>query len=111
MIEGLHFDIEFDEMKEHLRAKARHHDDRRLFYEKQVKALGGKLAGELSDGERPPHYTGTSGDPMDVLRNKAISHEGRSSFFQFMADHLVEGETYRLSEGDLMTLEFISRRY
>ena len=42
MIEGLKFDIEFDEMGDHLREKARHHDERRLFYEKQIRALGGE---------------------------------------------------------------------
>lgn len=110
MIEGLLFDIEFVEMKDHMQAKARHHDDRRIFYEKQVRALGGELNGELPEG-RSPQYSGQGNNPMEALRNKAISHEGRSTFFQFMADHLVEGETYRLSEGDLMTLEFISRRY
>ncbi len=110
MIEGLKFDIEFDEMGDHLREKAEHHDERRLFYEKQIRALGGGLAGELPEG-RSPQYSGQGNDPMEALRHKAISHEGKSTFFQFMADHLVEGETYRLSESDLMTLEFISRRY
>lgn len=102
MIEGLHFDIEFGEMQEHLRERARHHDERRVFY--------GKQAGTLEEGKAEGMgYTG--GDPIKALRDKEVSHTNRSELFQFMADHLVEGETYRLSDSDLMTLEFISRRY
>lgn len=102
MIEGLLFDIKFEEMLEHLRAKARHHDERRVFYEKSAKTLEeGKAEGV--------DYTG--GDPIKALRDKGQIHQNRSELFQFMADHLVEGETYRLSESDLMALEFISRRY
>lgn len=102
MIEGLQFDIEFDEMLEHLFAKARHHLERREFYERQAKTLeDGKAEGM--------DYSG--GDPIKALRDKGQIHKYRSELFQFMADHLIEGETYRLSESDLMTLEFISRRY
>lgn len=100
MIEGLHFDIEFEEMREHLRAKARHHDGRRVFYERQVKQL-------QDGGAEAMQYSG--GDPIKALGDKANSHEGRSVFFQFLADHLIEGETYRLKEADLRTLEFVSR--
>jgi len=110
MIEGLKFDIGFDEMKEHLLGKALHHLERKAFYQRQIRVVGGELGGELPE-DRPSHYTGRSDDPIEALKLKAVSHEGRSTFFQFMADHLVDGETYRLSEGDLMTLEFISRRY
>jgi len=102
MIEGLQFDIEFDEMEKHLLDKALHHDERRLFYGKQAKMLeDGKAEGM--------DYTG--GDPVKALRDKGVVHQNRSELFQFMADHLIAGETYRLSESDLMTLEFISRRY
>ena len=110
MIEGLHFDIEFDEMKKHLLDKALHHLGRKDFYERQVRALGGELSSGLPE-DRSPQYSGQGNDPMEALRHKAVSHEGRATFFQFMAEHLVKGETYRLSESDLMTLEFISRRY
>lgn len=102
MIEGLYFDIKFDEIRDHLRAKARHHDERRVFYESQANTLEeGKAEGM--------DYTG--GDPIKALRDKATIHTNRSELFQFMADHLILGETYRLSESDLMTLEFVSRRY
>jgi len=102
MIEGLKFDIECEEMGDHLCEKARHHDERRLFYEKSAQRLEeGKAEGM--------DYTG--GDPIKALRDKGRTHRNRSEFFQFMADHLIEGETYRLSESDLLTLEFISRGY
>lgn len=102
MIEGLLFDIEFEEMLEHLRVKALHHEERRLFYEESAERLEeGKVEGM--------DYSG--GDPIKALRDKGQIHQNRSELFMFMADHLIEGETYRLSESDLMTLEFISRRY
>lgn len=103
MIEGLHFDIEFNEMKEHLLVKARYHDGRRVWYHRRIHDLkeGGVEAGNQVSG----------GDPIANLQSQAKKHEGRSEFFQFMADHLIEGETYRLSEGDLRTLEFVSRYF
>ena len=102
MIEGLHFDIEVKEMKEHLELKARHHDGRRVFYERQVTQL-------REGGAEAMQYSG--GDPMKALNDKANQHQGRSIYFQFLADHLIEGETYRLSESDLRTLEFIGRYF
>ena len=100
MIEGLHFDVPYEELKEHLGFKARHHDERRVFYEKQVHVLdeGGAEAADFSGG-----------DPIKALRSKASDHRSRSELFQFLTDHLIEGEVYRLSQTDLVTLELISR--
>ena len=102
MIEGLQFDIEFDEIRDHLRERARHHDERRVWYERQAKPL------EEGNAERMDY---TVVDPVKALKDKATNHIHRSELFQFMADHVVLGETYRLSDSDLMTLEFISRRF
>ncbi|KKK57206.1 hypothetical protein LCGC14_3056830 [marine sediment metagenome] len=102
MIEGLHFDIKFKEMKDHLEAKANHHFERKQFYFSQAQKL------EEGNAEAM-NYSG--GDPVKVLKDKGNNHYQRMGFFQFMADHLVEGVTYRLSENDLMTLEFISRYF
>ena len=103
MIEGLHFDIEFGEMKEHLLKKARHHDERRTWYERRIH--------DLKEGGVETDHQVSGGNPLENLRNQATKHEGRSEFFQFLADHLIENETYRLSESDLRTLEFISRYF
>jgi len=102
MIEGLHFDVEYKEMKEHLEQKAQHHFSRKQFYFSQAVKL---VEGEVESMD----YTG--GDPVKALNDKGKQHYARMEFFQFMADHLIKDETYRLSEGDLLTLEFISRRY
>ena len=102
MIEGLHFDVEYKEMKQHLEVKANHHFGRKQFYFSQAEKL------EAGDAEAMD-YTG--GDPVKALKDKGKIHYSKMEFFQFMADHLIKGETYRLSESDLLTIEFISRRY
>lgn len=101
MIEGLHFDITFEEMQAHLRHKSVHHENRRLFYSKSAAALE-------EGGVKGSNATG--GDPVKNLRDKEMAHEEKAEFFAFLADHLIEGEAYRLSEADLRTLEFVSRQ-
>jgi hypothetical protein len=39
------------------------------------------------------------------------SHREKAAFFSFLAEHLIPGETYRLTEDDLARLEFVSRYF
>lgn len=103
MIEGLHFDIKFDEMKEHLLEKAKYHQERMLWYVQRID--------DLAEGGVETDHQVSGGNPIENLRNQGKKHEGRRDLFQFMADHLIEDEIYRLSESDLRTLEFIGRYF
>ena len=102
MIEGLHFDLSADEMREHLIAKAKHHNERTTWYLSRVR--------DLRDGGVESDHQVSGGDPLKNLQTQADRHNHRADFFKFLADHIVN-ETYRLSEGDLRTLEFIGGHY
>ena len=49
--------------------------------------------------------------PWRHFAPRTKKHKQRRDFFGVIADHLVEDETYRLSEGDLTRLEIIGDRY
>ena len=100
MIEGLHFDIPFEEMKERLLIKVNHHINRAAWYHDRVR--------DLKAGSPDIDLKVTGGNPVSQLESRVETHQNRAEFFTFMADHLIKGETYRLSERDLITLEFIS---
>lgn len=101
MIEGLQFDVHAKEMVSHLGLRLQHHQERLNFYKDKADALEKDKCGALN-------YT--NGDPVRSLRDMENKHLCRMQYFQFMKDHVVAGETYRLSESDLDTVEFISRR-
>ena len=100
MIEGLHFDVPFEEMKKRLLIKVTHHLGRADWYRARVS--------DLKAGSPNIDHNVTGGNPVSQLESRAETHQNRAEFFTFMADHLIKGETYRLSERDLITLEFIS---
>lgn len=99
MIEGLKIDVTRDELLEHLNARRSYHRERREFYETQTSQL---VAGGIRD-------TLASNDPTQSLANSAKQHGQKEGLFGFIADHLIEGETYRLTEQDLTRLEIIDR--
>jgi hypothetical protein len=103
MIEGLYFDIEYDELKKHLEDKVFHHNSRTTWYQQRITDL--KAGGVESDAQV------SGGSPISNLENQAKSHKQRADLFAFMADHLIEGETYRLSENELIKVELISRYF
>ena len=102
MIEGLHFDLSSDEMREHLATKAEHHTQRAVWYLERAK--------DLQDGGMQSDHQVSGGDPLKNLQAQAEKHTSRADFFKFLTDHII-GETYRLSESDLRTLEFIGGHY
>ena len=87
MIEGLHFDVEFEEMREHLLKRVDYHNDLMIWY--STRGINLRVECNVSD------------------RQQGKQQEGRRDLFQFLADHLIKDETYRLSESYLRTLEFI----
>jgi hypothetical protein len=101
MIEGLKLDFSVKELKEHLDRLARHHDERRVFYERQAQTL--------KDGGAEENANFTGGNPRQQLEQKAKEHSNKSALFQVFSDHLVAGEVYRLQEQDLIRLELLSR--
>jgi hypothetical protein len=102
MIEGLHFDLTYEELNTHLTVKASYHKGRALWYRARLK--------DLEDGGVVEDQQVSGGDPLRNLESQATKHDDRATFFDFLADHLIK-DTYRLSESDLRTLELIGRYY
>lgn len=103
MIEGLHFDFDSAELIVHLRTKAAHHFERSTWYEEQVTNLE---AGGLKDDLQV-----TGGSPLANFKDRGAKHVERHEFFTLLAEHIVTGEVYRLSERDLTMIELISRHF
>jgi hypothetical protein len=102
MIDGIHCDVSTDEMRTLLGKRIKYHEEKATFYAKTAKDLtdsGLQVSG------------GSSRDPVGDLQTKVKEHQSRIEFLTFVAAHLVEGETYRLSEHDMARLGFISERY
>ncbi len=100
MIEGLHFDFEAKELERHLDKKAEHHLVRWEWYDVQITKLE---AGGMKDEQV------TGGNPLQNMKERRDKHLARKEFFELLRDHLVKGETYRLSEPNLVNIELISR--
>jgi hypothetical protein len=102
----LHIEIPSAELKEHIQERATHHKKRAEWYAQQVEQL---QKGHQRSADQDRH--GGSFDPLDGLLNKVSEHQHKAAFFQFMADHIVPDEKYRLSESDLARIELLSRYF
>ena len=99
MIEGIKVQLSTGELKDHLTERAEHHRQKTDFYAGQVAAL-------VANGEESQAATL---DPIKALEKRAEVHRARADYFQTLADHLIEGETYRLADSDLTRIELISQ--
>ena len=102
MIEGLYFDVSYDEMKRLVENKITYH---------KIKEAEHLLAFEKSedeDDQEGRNIDRTSvPSPTKGHRQRYHHHKNRVEYFTFLYHHIVN-DTYRLSEHDLLTLEFIS---
>ena len=98
MITGLCIDVSASELRQHLAARADYH-------EKKSKWYAGNAAG-LRKGGVP---SGMSNDPVRSLEASEQQHREKSAYLRFMEQHIIEKETYRLSQDDLGQIELASR--
>lgn len=104
MVEGLKIDIGWDELSRHLEDRAQYHEDRMRWYEAKVKELGADL-GTGQDSLL------ASNNPVPSFDQSAKSHRDLGAYFRFLATHVIQNETYRLSDVDLTRLEILSKYY
>ena len=97
-IEGLKIDVQGAELVSLIRDKGQEHATKAAAYEKQ--------AGEV-EALKPAQ--GQTNDPVTSLKQTAREHAKKAVLFEFIADHLSELKTYRLSEQDLIRVEIIDR--
>ena len=101
MIDGIKIDVKSDELRAHIQMRAIHHDNKAKWYNDQIRGL---KSGGIAE-------SGNSNDPVGSLQNSMRNHQEKFALFQFMADHIVPDEVYRLAESDLSRLEFVSRYF
>ena len=101
MIDGIKLDFTTSQLSDHLQEREIYHSGKATFYNTQVGALtsGGVEQQSISN------------DPVSSLRQSREGHIQKSELFKVMREHLVQNETYRLTQGDLVTLEIISNRW
>src|SRR5687767_11848511 len=101
MIEGLKIDVTSEELKTHLDERAKYHRQKADWYSSQVESL---RSGGLGQNRG-------SNDPIGSLEASLAAHRDKASYFAFLAQHLIAGEAYRLSQEDLAAIEVASRYF
>ena len=103
MIDGLKLDVTADEIV-------------KLLDERINELVAGADADE-SNAQKLAHTDDTDDDCVDEvtvgtrLRRRAQRERDRADALTFMRNHVVRGETYRLTSDDLRTLELLPNRY
>ena len=103
MIEGLKVTVDGSELVELCLSRSQWHSERAELYRNQALSIeANKLEGM--------HNT-SAGNPAEQLKEKAKTHEADSSELNFIAKHLVPGESYLLGREDLQKLGITKSRY
>ena len=96
MIEGLKLTMTGGELRERLDEKIRWHEGRR---DEFARALAPSDDPESVAAQLPDH----------IIEHMRDEHDSRASVLVLIHDHVVESETYRLGEADLMFAEMIPK--
>jgi hypothetical protein len=104
MIEGIKIELTSDELRSHVQSRVDFHRAKCDFYAKQAASL------RAGQEENAATYN-ASNNPVASLQQSEASHRERATYFKILADHLIPGETYRLSDTDLTRLELFSRYF
>lgn len=99
MIIGIQLDFTTDQLRQHVEDRKAYHQTKAEWYAHQIDSL-------RAGGVRPES---ASNDPIHSLEGSLQRHRQNAALFGVIAEHLVPEETYRLSQGDLVTLELVSR--
>lgn len=108
MIQGLHFDVGSDELSAVLQTRIDQCEKKVVMFEAQAKKQA-ELTKELGseDAEMPKF----SGDQATNLQAKADEYKQKKKEYEFLRDHIIKGETYRLDRSDLNYLGIVKSRY
>lgn len=104
MIDGFKIDVTSDELIGHLRERAEYHSARARAYGEQSSKV---TEFQVEDGGQMSY----SNNPASSLSQSAENHRKKSAYYEFLADHVVAGETYRLSDRDLDLLGISNPRF
>jgi hypothetical protein len=113
MIEGLKFHFTGDDIIKHMQARSKHHAKRASEKEADLPKI--KEAVEALGRDAAPNQELSkiySGDPTQHIKRQLAEHEEKirdhkkkAFTFDILSRHILEGETYVLTETDLARLE------
>ena len=103
MIQGFSIVVPASELSRYLESRAQHHLQRAAECDSSRARLGREassdlLEGDERSGELSPHHS-------QDLERRSADHKAQAEALRFARDHVVAGETYRLSQLDLRMLD------
>ncbi len=101
MIEGLQIDVKSAELKSILQDRHKHHEEKAKGYRNQAAELR-KVMKDIEEDRA--HSKVSSATPAEQMDRKASEHANKAVYFKFMIDHVVQDDTYRLKQEDLLRL-------
>lgn len=112
MIEGLHFDISSDQLREHLLSRIEWHRERHEWYKKNASELV-----ESFNRQADPNWVhtpfdvttgyGASNSRVDNLKDGAKQHLDKVTTYTAFVKYLIPNNTYRLTPHSMAELELI----
>ena len=101
MIQGLQVDVKSAELKSILEGRVEYHSSKAKAYEEQSLKLRATMKNIEEDMEVGKV---SNGDPAQSMDQKAREHKDKAVHFQFMIDHVIQDDIYRLGQNDLSLL-------
>jgi hypothetical protein len=109
IIEGLHVDVSSTELKLLLLGRLKYHEDKAGFYEKQLVEM--KKLDQVMAEEAAQIGKTSNRSPAESIDGAIKNHKDQAIFYKFVAEHVIEGATYRLDEQDLQRIGVMHQRY
>lgn len=109
MIEGIHVDVLADEMKELLLGRKVHHEKKLSLYKQQLESMLATEAALKEETLSVGKFSNAS--PIKTMEESVERHTSCIAFYDFLAKHVVTGETYRLGQDDLRQLGIATSRF
>ena len=100
MINGLIITVPSHELCDHLLERAEVHAGKAKKYAEEMAHLAER---EIRED------VNMTDDPVRRFREKRDEHHAKAEHFRFMGEHVIRDEEYRLSEADLLKVEFMRR--
>jgi len=107
MINGLQVDVKSAELKSIIKSGIEYHTDKAQAYEKQAVNLRKTIANIEEDTSHGKVSNGA--DVSQSMDSKSREHKDKAIHFQFLLDHVILDDVYRLGPADLQLLGIAQR--
>lgn len=109
MINGLQVDVKSAELKSIIKSRIEYHTEKAEAYSKQALKLKQTI---MNIEEDVSHGKVSNGqDVSQGMEGKAREHKDKAIHFQFLLDHVILDDVYRLGPQDLQLLGIAQRGY